>query len=89
MKKYNTFKMIYFDEDFKAGDVVELKVEGDYLVGKLPHLSSYTLVGSVTTPDVPKTGDNINIWILVLIISVVGIALSTRYVTKTSKVRIR
>ena len=36
MKKFNSFKMIYIDDEnnFKAGDVVNLTVEGEYLVGR-------------------------------------------------------
>lgn len=91
MKKYNTFKMIYLTDDFEAKDVVELKVEGDYLVGELPHLSIYTLVGSVsnTLPDTPKTGDNIYTWVMILLVSLIVITLSTKYIVKTSKVRIK
>ena len=88
MKKYNTFKMIYLNDDFEAEDVIELEVEGDYLVGTLPHLSIYTLVGNFTLPDVPKTGDSINTWIIVFIVSMIALSLSTTYVLKTKKVRI-
>ena len=89
MKKYNEFKMIYINDEFKAEEVIDLKVEGKYLVGTLPHLSSYTLIGNYNAnlPDIPKTSDNIYTWVLILIISIVGIALSTKYVLKTVKVR--
>ncbi len=65
MKQYNVFKMIYIDPDngFAAGDVVELKVEGDYLVGTLPHLSVYALVGSYVEAS-PQTGDLMNTFLM-------------------------
>lgn len=45
MKKYNSFKLVCIDnEKINKDDVVELKVEGDYLVGNLYHLSTYALV---------------------------------------------
>lgn len=45
MKKYNKFKLICIDVDtLTEKDIVELKVEGDYLVGNLFHLSNYALV---------------------------------------------
>lgn len=47
LEKYNTFKFINIDDDnnFAAGDIVTLKVNGKYLIGTLPHLSIYALVG--------------------------------------------
>lgn len=46
MNQYNSFKLVNLnEEDFSVEDIVELKIEGDYLVGSLPHLSVYALVG--------------------------------------------
>ena len=77
MKEYNTFKFIYLDENnnFKVGDIVDLKVEGEYLTGTLPHLSVYGLVGSTTetTTTNPKTGDNIISSVIMLVISFGGL----------------
>lgn len=86
MKKYNTFKLIYVDDDMKLGEVVDLKVEGDYLVGTLPHLSAYALAGSNTDTKTtdntsktssnttsPKTYDGIITWVITLTISIIGI----------------
>ena len=89
MKKYNEFKMVYVNDDFKAEDVIELKVDGDYLVGTLPHLSAYTLVGSYNAnlPDIPTTGDNIYTWVMILVVSIIGVSLSTKYILKAAKVK--
>ncbi len=77
MKKYNKFRLIYFKDDFTTEKPIELKVEGDYLVGELEHLSNYALVGSVVeNSSNPKTNDNINIWIGMFIISALGLAFS-------------
>lgn len=81
MKKYDTFKFIYLDEEnnFKVGDIADFKIEGDYIVGTLPHLSAYVLVGNVTeTPaetkkTAPKTGDNILLYISLLGLSILCI----------------
>ena len=54
MKKYNTFELINIVNNKKTNDIVKMKVEGDYLVGELPHLSDYALVGRKT--DNPGTG---------------------------------
>lgn len=86
MKKYNTFKLIYVEDDMSLGETIELKVVGNYLVGRLPHLSTYILAGSNTdtttnntnntttnTINAPKTYDGIMTWIITLAISVLGL----------------
>lgn len=86
MKKYNSFKLVYIDDDMKVGDVIELKVENGYLVGTLPHLSNYLLGATKTNnPDVPVTSDNIYTWFIILAVSVVAMAGSIIYFRKTSK----
>jgi len=89
MKKYNSFKLIYITDELKADDIAIAKVEGDYIVGELKHLSSYALVGSVVEETVdssnnPKTGDNIWIFVGLLGFAVVGIV-ATIKLNKTSK----
>jgi hypothetical protein len=72
MKKYNTFELVNIDDNYKKQDVVKMKIDGDYLVGELPHLSTYVLVGKKT--ENPKTG--INKYIIpgsILLISTFGI----------------
>ena len=57
IKKYDTYELVNLictETECEKGDVVKLKVEGDYLVGELPHLSQYVLVGK-NTPN-PGTG---------------------------------
>ena len=79
MKKYNTFKLICIDEDtIGKNDVIDLKIEGDYLVGNLYHLSTYALVGTNVAEDFenPKTEDNI-----IMVISIFGIATFGAYIT--------
>lgn len=75
MKKYNTFKFIYLDENnnFKVVEIVDFKIEGDYLIGTLPHLSAYALVGSYVEQTNPNTSDNIGLYIVLFGISVVGL----------------
>lgn len=60
MKKYNSFKLICVDEDtIKKEDIVDLKVDGEYLVGNLFHLSNYALVAkNIETADDAKTDEN-------------------------------
>ena len=95
MKKYNTFKMVYVDMD-DEGNIntekpIDLKVEGNYLVGTLEHLSNYALTGSYVAPssssttDNPQTGDNIYIWIGMFLISALGLSIGTITATKFKK----
>ena len=86
LKKYNTFKFVYLDENnkFKITDIVNLRVEGDYIVGEVPHFSAYALTG--TYVDNPKTNDNIILYVSLLGISLLGIVgVSIYSKKKTSK----
>ena len=79
MKKYNKFQYIYLDDEnnFKVGEIVDFKIEGDYLVGTLPHLSAYALVGNKINN--PQTSDNIMNYILLFGLSIMGL-ISTKLV---------
>ena len=80
MKNYNTFKLLYLKNDFTVGEVNNLTVDGDYLVGTIPHLSTYMLTGSNVTS--PKTYDGIIKSIVLLGISIVGLTLVGLYAKK-------
>ena len=80
MEKYNSFKIIYLDDEnnFKVGEVIELEVNGDHLEGTLPHLSAYSLVGSYVAPsNNPKTNDSLYLWIGISLISIIGLSIGT------------
>lgn len=99
MKNYNTFKIVYVDMDDEGNmsteNPINLKVEGDYLVGTLDHLSTYALTGSYVAPssssttDNPQTGDNIYIWIGMLLISALGLSVGTITATKFKKSKVK
>ncbi len=74
-KKYNSFSLIYVDDDFKIEKPIELKIEDDYLVGTLNHLSGYALVGNNVEKENPKTGDNVSYLIMTLVISGLGLGI--------------
>lgn len=74
MKKLDSFKLTYIDldgEELVVGETITLTVEGDYLVGTLPHLSAYVLTGTKT--ESPKTNDNIQSYITLLGVSLSGL----------------
>lgn len=57
MKKYDAYELINIEpseDKIIKNDIVKAKIEGDYIVGELPHLSQYALVGK-NTPN-PGTG---------------------------------
>ena len=91
MKEFNSFKLLYINTDNNDFDVEETvlldvqTIENEkYLVGTLQHLSSYVLVGNTATPTTnnPQTLDNIYVWIITLLISIVGLTISTISVRK-------
>lgn len=90
MEKFNSFKMLYVDTDnnFEVLETIELDDKGDYLEGTLEHLSSYVLVGNtVATNNNPQTLDNIYVWIITLIISIVGLTTGIITVRKNQKAK--
>ena len=72
LKKYNSFKLIFVDDDLSIETPIELKIDGEYLVGTLPHLSNYVLVGSNVTS--PKTLDNVLTYVIIGFIGLVGVS---------------
>ena len=93
MNKYNIFKLLYVDvdEEITIEDSVELTIEDGYLVGVLPHLSNYALMGSTvnSTTNNPKTLDNIYAWIITLLISCLGLSAITLSSRKLKKQKTR
>ena len=60
MKKFKQFELINIDTNsenkLEKKDIVKMKIDGEYLVGELPHLSAYALVGKTEKTENPKTG---------------------------------
>ena len=79
MEKYDSFKLLYVNTDngFDVEEVITLYDKGEYLLGTLQHLSAYVLVGNVSSAsNNPQTLDNIYIWIITLIVSMIGLVAS-------------
>lgn len=75
MKKYNKFYITYVDDQNNIETPIELTINGDYLEGELNHLSGYALTGKYVEPEVsPNTGDNINSFITLFVISIMGLS---------------
>ena len=86
MKKYNSFKFIFLDEndEFKVKEVHDVEIDGDYLIVHLDHLSAYALVGENITNESsnPATGDKIIFYLSMLTICISGFVCSAIYTKK-------
>ena len=88
MKKYNSFKFIYLDENnnFVIQEVHNTKTEKidgvDYIVVDLDHLSAYALVGYNTEDGNPTTADKIVFYVAMLVLSITGLAGAAIYTKK-------
>ena len=81
MKEYDSFKLVYLDDEngFAVSEIVDFEVDKDNneIVANLKHLSAYALIGEKTESSSnksnPKTGDSIAFDIVILIISITGL----------------
>ena len=89
MKEYNTFKFVYLDDDnnFQVMELADFSIEGDYLVGTLPHLSAYALVGSSVVEEAnPSTGDNIINYVSILGLNMIIFSGAVIYLKKKKNI---
>ena len=89
MKKYDTLKFIFVDDDnnFVVKEVKDVVLNGDYGEVDLDHLSAYALVGSNTEEAEEeeesesksvKAGDMLSIWVSLTVLSIAGITFVIR-----------
>lgn len=93
MKGYDTYKLFYINNDGTTETAIILTKNGDYLVGTLPHLSTYALVGSNTTNDTtsttastmsnPNTADPFDLYLKMLVLSLIGFVSTLIYMNKS------
>jgi len=94
MKGYDTYKLMYVDINISdEGELISADSEDavvcepdsdDYIICRMPHLSSYALIGSNEEEgeeDAPNTSDNIAIYIAIFGVSLVLLA-TTLIITK-------
>ena len=107
MGDYKYYKLVYVDGDDNGniflGNAYDLSKQGNKLTGRLPHLSTYVLVGSNTsssssssssattktskTSKNPVTSDNIYTMFIVFGVSLIGILFGTFRYLKVRKVK--
>lgn len=57
-QKFNTYKVVYFDEDGKLVETLDAKLENGKVVFTTTHLSTYGVIGyNTVAPENPKTSD--------------------------------
>lgn len=73
LKKYNTFKIVYVDDEFNVtSTIITGTVKDGYILFTLPHLSAYALTASYVEPN-PQTGDNILDSLMIGSVSLIGL----------------
>ena len=82
MKKYNTLKFIFIDDDdnFVVKEVKDVVLGDEYGEVNLDHLSAYALVGSNTEEESKsvKAGDMLAIWVSLGVLSITVMAIVIR-----------
>ncbi len=77
LKGYKKYEVVYISDD-KIEETISAVVEDGYIVFETSHLSEYGIVAteklSNTIVENPKTGDNISSYLIVSILSMVGVA---------------
>ena len=84
-KKYNGKALIiyYVDNDNKTTEY-EVTVKDGYAEFETDHFSIYTLAVNSDLPNVPKTLDNIVIYLVILVISMISLTTVTIYKKRTN-----
>ena len=87
-QKFNTYKVVYFDEDGKLVETLDAKLENGKVVFTTTHLSTYGVIGyNTVASENPKTSDMNLALILALLgfASVGAVLISRRKLAKNNK----
>lgn len=87
-QKFNTYKVVYFDEDGKLVETLDAKLENGKVVFTTTHLSTYGVVGyNTVASENPKTSDmNLALILALLGFASVGtVLISRRKLAKNNK----
>lgn len=85
-KKYDNYKLYYIDEEGNLSnkEVYKLSKIDEYLSTRVEHFSKYALFGEIDEKN-PGTGDNIIIYLITGVISILGITATGLYLKKKTK----
>lgn len=85
-QKFNTYKVVYFDEDGKLVETLDAKLENGKVVFTTTHLSTYGVIGyNTVAPENPKTSD-INLTLILSMIALGSAGAVISYKKKNAKV---
>lgn len=85
-QKFNTYKVVYFDEDGKLVETLDAKLENGKVVFTTTHLSTYGVIGyNTVAPENPKTSD-INLTLILSMIALGSAGTVISYKKKNAKV---
>ena len=87
-QKFNTYKVVYFDEDGKLVETLDAKLENGKVVFTTTHLSTYGVIGyNTVASENPKTSDmNLALILALLGFASVGtVLISRRKLAKNNK----
>lgn len=80
--------VVYYIDESGNKETYSVTVENDYLVFKTKHFSEYTVAEladtSKETIHNPNTYDNVGVWTIVLLVSVLGTCTTTIYLNKNN-----
>lgn len=70
MKKYDSYKVVYIDENGEIAETLDAEVVGDKLVYTTTHLSTYGIIGyNNVVSENPNTGDKLIVFVVIAIVS--------------------
>ena len=74
LKEYKKYEVVYILND-EIKETIPATIEDGYIVFETTHLSEYGIVATekISNIENPKTGDNIGVYVILSIMSVLGI----------------
>lgn len=74
LRKYDHYKVLYFDEDGKIAEEFDAKLDNEMLTFTTTHLSDYGIIGYNDGVKNPETRDNILTFVGMLVLSTITIS---------------
>ena len=74
LKEYKNYEVVYISND-EIKETIPATIEDGYIVFETTHLSEYGIVATekINNTENPKTGDNIFLYLTIIILSIIGL----------------
>ena len=86
LSKFKNFKVVYIDDNGKVKEVIDAVASAGKITFETSHLSVYSIVGynteKLTSVENPKTADNIELFVILTVISLVSLVFATIKIKK-------